>query len=220
MSYDTLSTDAALPLQITGDEYGAFEHAYDWFNARLFAGALPPVLITLQRHSRMKGFFAPERFGHRALAGTATHELALNPDSFEARSDIDILSTLVHEMAHCWQQHYGTPPRRSYHNAEWATQMRALGLMPSQTGEPGGKQTGQGMSHYILEDGPFADAAAQLLATGFALHWQSTWPEALRIAKRRSKTKYTCPQCDQNAWAKPDAALLCGVCEVPLEPEA
>jgi hypothetical protein len=36
-------------------------------------------------------------------------------------------------------------------------------------------------------------------------------------AKERSKTKFTCPSCGQNAWAKPDAALICGTCEEPME---
>ena len=26
------------------------------------------------------------------------------------------------------------------------------------------------------------------------------------------KTKYTCPTCGANAWAKPDAQLICGAC--------
>ena len=30
--------------------------------------------------------------------------------------------------------------------------------------------------------------------------------------KAASKTKYTCPNCEQNARAKPGAALICGVC--------
>jgi transcription elongation factor Elf1 len=30
--------------------------------------------------------------------------------------------------------------------------------------------------------------------------------------KKASKTKFTCPQCGQNAWAKPYAALICGEC--------
>jgi predicted SprT family Zn-dependent metalloprotease len=47
---------------------------------------------------------------------TAVHELALNPDSFIGRTDEMILSTLVHEMVHVWQQTYGKPPRRSYHD--------------------------------------------------------------------------------------------------------
>jgi hypothetical protein len=39
-------------------------------------------------------------------------------------------------------------------------------------------------------------------------------------AKERSKTKYSCPSCNQNAWAKPDSALVCGQCMEPMEAEA
>jgi ribosomal protein S27AE len=31
-------------------------------------------------------------------------------------------------------------------------------------------------------------------------------------AKKASKTKFSCPECGQNAWAKPDASLICGNC--------
>ena len=31
-------------------------------------------------------------------------------------------------------------------------------------------------------------------------------------AKKASKTKFTCPDCAQNAWAKPGALLICGAC--------
>jgi predicted SprT family Zn-dependent metalloprotease len=64
--------------------------------------------VTLQRHARAKGYFAPERFAGR-VENTTAHELALNPDVFTGRSDELILSTLVHEMAHVWQQTHGTP---------------------------------------------------------------------------------------------------------------
>ena len=30
--------------------------------------------------------------------------------------------------------------------------------------------------------------------------------------KKASKTKFTFPECGQNAWAKPDALLICGDC--------
>jgi len=35
--------------------------------------------------------------------------------------------------------------------------------------------------------------------------------------QRESKTKFTCPKCGQNAWAKPDATLICGVCATELK---
>jgi hypothetical protein len=51
-----------------------------------------------------------------------------------------VLSTLVHEQAHLWQHHFGKPGRGRYHNREWAAKMVEIGLIPSATGEPGGKQ--------------------------------------------------------------------------------
>jgi hypothetical protein len=32
-------------------------------------------------------------------------------------------------------------------------------------------------------------------------------------SERKNKVKYTCAECGQNAWAKPDASLICGVCK-------
>lgn len=204
---------------ITSNEYAGFEGAYDWFNnMRLFMGKLPPCLITLQRKAKSRGYFATDRFGHRQDAQASTDELALNPDTFIERSDKDILSTLVHEMCHCWQRHLGTPSRTGYHNKEWALLMVSVGLMPSDTGAPGGKQTGQHVSHYIMAGGRFDQAAEALLATDFRLNWQSLLPEQ-QESKARSKTKFTCPSCGQNAWAKPDAALICGGCEEAMEGE-
>jgi predicted SprT family Zn-dependent metalloprotease len=52
----------------------------------------------------------------------------MNPDTFTGRIDEDILSTLAHEMAHVWRQRDGTPPRRAYHDRQWAAKMREIGL--------------------------------------------------------------------------------------------
>jgi hypothetical protein len=68
------------------------------------------------------------------------------------------------------------------------------------------------VSHYIIPEGSFAQAYAKLAATGFQLHWQSAPFDKQGRAKKSSKTKFTCPECGQNAWAKPDALLLCGEC--------
>ena len=204
-------TAATKPEAITPAQYRAFQDAYDFFNAELFAGSLPHVLVTLQRHAHTRGYFAPERFTGRTEKA-AVHELAMNPDTFTGRTDEQILSTLAHEMAHVWQQTHGTPPRRSYHDRQWAAKMKEIGLQPSTTGEPGGKETGQSVTHYIIPGGPYAKAYAQLKARGLKLQWQSA-PEGKQTkAKKESKTKFTCPDCGQNAWAKPDALLICGVC--------
>jgi predicted SprT family Zn-dependent metalloprotease len=197
---------------ITPAEYQAFQEAYDYFNAELFGGSLPHVLVTLQRHAKTRGYFSPERFSGRNEAKATAHELALNPDNFTGRTDESILSTLAHEMVHVWQQTHGTPPRRSYHDRQWAAKMKEIGLQPSTTGEPGGKETGQSVTHYIIRGGLYAQAYARLKAKGFQLHWQSAPAGKQAKAKKASKTKYTCPACAQNAWAKPNALLICGNC--------
>jgi hypothetical protein len=53
---------------------------------------------------------------------------------------------------------------------------------------------------------------AKLKARGFSLHWQSAPAEEGAKAKQANKTKYTCPECGQNAWAKRSALLICGAC--------
>jgi predicted SprT family Zn-dependent metalloprotease len=196
---------------ITPIAYQAFQKAYDFFNAELFGSSLPHVLVTLQRHARARGYFSPERFTGRIEPATA-HELALNPDTFSGRTDEQILSTLAHEMAHVWQQTHGKPPTRCYHDRQWAAKMKEVGLQPTDTGDSGGKETGQSVTHYIIPGGPYARAFARLEATGFQLRWQSAPQGEQAKAKRASKTKFTCPECGQNAWAKPDARLICGEC--------
>lgn len=207
----------------TNKTYAGLTDAYEFFNARLFGGKLPPCLITMQRKSKAYGYFAGGRFGSRA--GTdITDEIALNPTHFAGRSNEAILSTLVHEMTHLEQQHFGKPSRTGYHNKEWAQLMRAVGLIPSDTGQPGGKQTGQHVSHYIEEGGPFAVVCAELVGPkGFAVPYVEMWGEGeaeKRKKKAASKTKYTCPSCQVNAWAKPETRLICGECEEPMEGEA
>ena len=206
-------TEQPEPATITEREYGAFQQAYDFFNRELFANSLLHVFVTFQRHARAKGYFAPDRFAGR-LENTTAHELAMNPDVFTGRADELILSTLVHEMAHVWQQTHGAPPRRAYHDKEWAAKIKKIGLQPTSTGEPGGKETGQRVTHCIIPGGAYARAYAKLAATGFRLNWQSAWGDGDESRKKKaaSKTKYTCPTCETNAWAKPNTALICGAC--------
>ena len=206
----------------TTREYSAFEQAYDYFNDSLFNGELPSCLITLQRKARCYGYFYRESFSARLNDSMVTDEIALNPDTFENRSDMEILSTLVHEMVHLWQCHRGKRiSRKAYHNAEWAGKMEQIGLMPTDTGEPGGKRTGQKMTHYVIDGGPFLVEAQKLIGSGFKLTWQCRSADASARRKQpRSKMKYSCPECGQNAWAKPDAKLMCGECEQMMECEA
>ena len=138
----------------TTKTYTSLDDAFAFFNARLFAGRLPACLITMQRSKSAYGYFAGGRFGSKD-GKEVTDEIALNPSHFRDRSTEQSLSTLVHEMTHLEQHHFGKPSRAGYHNKQWAGMMKAVGLVPSDTGAPGGKEVGQKVTHYIEAGGPF-----------------------------------------------------------------
>ena len=197
---------------ITPIEYGGLQHAFDHLNRTLFGGSLPNVLLTLQRQAHSKGHFGADRYSTRS-DGVREHEMNLNPDAFVGRTDEAIVSTLLHEMVHLWQHTQGEakPARVTYHNKEWAAKMIGLGLIPSNTGAVGGKITGVHMTHYIMDGGPFSRAFAELAASGWKLNLEST--QITGAPKGRgSKVKFTCPDCEQNVWGKPDTYVFCGPC--------
>jgi hypothetical protein len=203
----------------TQETYTALQTAYEHFNRYLFGGALPDCLITLQRkEKRVHGYFWSQRF-EDINNGDRTDEIAMNPQHFKHRTIEQVLSTLVHEMAHQWQSHCGTPPRKAYHDKQWAQKMQSIGLMPSDTGQVGGKTTGQSMTHYIIAGGLFEQVCASLLSDGFKLAWGEI---SLNLdtdkgggggsAKGSTRAKFTCPNCQANAWGKPTLNLVCGDC--------
>lgn len=166
-------------VKATSEMYPELQKAYDHFNTRLFSETLPPCLITLNRLKRTKGYFSPQRFVRHD--GQITHEIAMNPAYFACRSLKETLSTLVHEQVHLWQEVWGKPSRRGFHNGEWAARMESVGLMPSSTGEPGGKRIGEKITHYIIEGGQFDHVSDELLADGFRLSWLDRFPEAIPL---------------------------------------
>lgn len=209
--------------ELTGKEYTGIEQAYAVFNERLFSGELPDLLITYQRKAGSCGYYSPGRFESRSGFGRVP-ELALNPAVFRNQSDMEILQTLGHEMAHHWQFTHGTPSRTGYHNKEWAEKMEGIGLMPSDTGAPGGRKVGQKMGDYIIPGGLFEAVSREVLASGFRFNFQSVEGPAPAPTpaegedegqptrpKGKSKVKYSCP-CGQNAWGKPGLDIRCGKC--------
>lgn len=204
----------------TKEQYSLLQKAYDHFNKRLFGGELPDVVITLQRKPKAAGYFSPERFTCRKT-GVVIHEIALNPDTFlENRTPQQILSVLVHEQVHLWQQEFGEKkPRKAYHNREWANMMEEVGLIPSTTGQPGGARTGQSMAHYIIESGPFEWACEDFLMCHDAFLFFTILRLTLKKQAKKSKILYECQICGQKAWAKPGANLMCGQCQESMESE-
>ena len=192
-------------------EYNELEHAFDWFNAELFESSLPKCFLTLECRANSLGHFAYNFFVDRVGGDGRLHKLSLNPDGFTGKPDEEILSTLCHEMTHCWQFCHGQQkPKRAYHNQEWADGMKAIGLHPSSTGMPGGNETGQRMDHFIVDGGPFQVAYEKLTKTGFKLNWQSAVRSNRQKKGSGGKEKFTCG-C-RNMWGADLGGYVCDRC--------
>ena len=87
------------------------------------------------------------------------------------------------------QDSLGQPSKSNPHNRQWAQKMRDIGLEPSATGLPEGKDTGHSMSHYIRPDGLFLQACRELLTQGFTLQWFD------RHAPRTGSCSRASPRC-------------------------
>jgi predicted SprT family Zn-dependent metalloprotease len=161
--------------------------AYDHFNAELFAGELPHCLITMQRKPRTMGYYSHERFFN--AQGERRSEISINPEYLANYPLQETMQTLVHEMVHLWQFHFGTPSRRGYHNREWAEKMKAVGLMPSTTGRPGGAQVGEKMSDYAIAGGVFLASLDRLMASDFAVTWRDRFAQPGPAAPQPKLTK-------------------------------
>jgi hypothetical protein len=221
----------------TREAYGELQQAFDHFNQRLFDGALPPCLITLQREKRCYGYFSAARFVKNSDRSVATDEIALNPSWFGVLPVIEVLQTVGHELVHLWQHHFGKPGRGRYHNLEWAAKMEAIGLMPSDTGKPGGKKTGDHMQDYVIQGGRFDQACQELMATGFAITWLDRYPAASAAVQQilggeaagqrlavlglatppptrpfRTKYSHRCGAGTANLWGRAGLEILCGQC--------
>ncbi|MDR0639968.1 MAG: SprT-like domain-containing protein [Spirochaetaceae bacterium] len=231
---------------ITTVQFKTLDDLYKYYNGALFGGTLSDCIVNMSRHNHTYGFFSADRWktGEEGEHKRA-HEISLNPDYLD-RPFEEWHSTLVHEMVHLWQQDYGHPSRAAYHNKEWGWKMEQIGLVPSDTGEPGGNKTGQRMTHYVKPDGPFIKAFS-LLSGGdllaLRLKYLPAFPHEEPAAVRRKKKNTDEPlagepggidgepgepsgvynskskyscPCGNNVWGKPGLNIVCGECGEPF----
>lgn len=219
----------------TSRQFNTLEDLFYYYNQTLFGGQLTECLVNLSRHREAVGFFAHNVW--QSDRGETRHEISINPDTL-SMGDEFWHSTLVHEMCHLWQFDHGKPSRYSYHNKEWARKMISVGLMPSDTGQPGGKLTGQQMGDYVIDGGVFQKAfhnisvaELQNLKLPFKNRIKLWDPDRMAASedgegapegeqaggkknagKSGKKIKYVC-SCGVNVWGKGGLSLRCNTCQ-------
>lgn len=196
--------------------HSVLDDAYNFFNSRLFDGELPVCLITVQRKARSHGYFWHDMVGSRG-SDARIDEIAMIGTSLSRDPDV-ALSTLVHEMCHVWQQHFGKPAKGGYHNKEWAAKMEEIGLIPTATGAEGGAKTGKNMTHMIDPEGHFSVFCEEFLRER-SVDWHLLAAPQAEKKKDLSKVKHTCPSCDLKVWGKVGIRVYCEDCDERMLPE-
>lgn len=210
------------------------QRAYDHFNNTLFDGKLPGCFWTTIQKRSVLAYFKANAWVQGGGGNGIRDEIMINPDYLPIIGIEDFLSSIAHEQAHQYQTHFGEDrPRPGYHNEEFAQIMSDIGLICSNTGSEGGKKVGQRMNHYILPEGGFRRECAKLLKGGFELSWTGAVAElhghgpeyVAPIAgktegvgekpakKKATRAKFVCSEkgCKENAMARPNAQLACGI---------
>jgi hypothetical protein len=223
----------------TTEIYEFLTHVFNAINEACFQNELPEVLLTVKGKSNVFGYY--KHNAYVSHSGQIVDEIAVNPRYFATHGFQELIMTLSHECVHAWQQHYGKPSVRSYHNREFAEKMKSIGLMPSSTGKEGGKETGQNMAEYIIEGGLIIQLYHRLEKKGVYIPWY----ERLRVAgevelderapenvvsestsesssgSNTTRSRYT-HQCINDKkpsviYGKPSLSILCGICESAWE---
>lgn len=216
--------------------YSLFQRLFVEINA-LFDPPLPVPMFALDQSPKTFGYYRRGRFV--SAKGEIADEIAINPRFFATHGFRELVQTMAHEMVHQWQAHHGKSSRSGYHNAEWGGKMESIGLMPSSTGKPGGKKTGQCVADYLIEGGSLEALYQRLNAEGVMIPWYDRLVVALAaeagvgfalsstvtaaavslpVVKPEAKAK-TCysHQCSEDTeplkvWGRKGLALTCGLC--------
>lgn len=91
---------------------------------------LPHVAFCIKSTwSNCYGYFRPglNEFG-------LTREIAINRLYLEQREKWQVIGTLLHELLHAWQDAFGKPGKRNYHNNEFRKKAEFYGLIIDSTG--------------------------------------------------------------------------------------
>jgi predicted SprT family Zn-dependent metalloprotease len=206
-------------------QFTALNNLFDYFNNGLFDNTLNQPMFNFSRKTKTCGFFVPNLWANaksNALdKSKAVHEISVNPDVMKQRGAIDVFQTIVHEMCHLWQYDYNVANDLKfvggYHDKEFAKKIESIGLMPSSTGMPNGKKTGQKMSDYLIKGGKL-DLLIKKMPDHIKLPFEASPLARKESTSGKNKVKYTCPCCNTNIWGKPELNIKCTDCEESFIP--
>ena len=200
----------------TEKQYGAYQYLYDYLNETLFDGQLPACMLVFSvKKNKTAGYFSSKSWQEKR---GFVHEISLNPEYVKKHSLKETLAVLSHQMVHLWQYENGKASRKGYHNREWAEKMKTIRLIPSDSGEVGGKETGQQMKQYVEKGGKF-EKAYEEIAGKYEIPFHTFGEEKKGEKEEKERERYVCKGCGWSVWSKGGLEALCGKCGIVFENE-
>jgi hypothetical protein len=104
------------------------KRAFAFFNARYWDACLPPPVFAFfaqPPNGRRLGHFLADAW--EAPDGSRHDEVVFYADLALESGMQAVVETLLHELVHVWQHHFGVPGR--IHNAQWHAEAQRVGLV-------------------------------------------------------------------------------------------
>lgn len=209
--------------QPTVSQVRSYVKAFDCLNIELFDGNLPQPMLLLTRNANViGGHFLHNKW--KDENGNLTSEIAINSNILYVADINQIMGVLIHEMIHFSQHIRGTQGRKAYHNRDFARQCHSVGLTPKSPNSE--SDTGQTITTTV-DPGGKAHVAIANMPDDAVFPWLSSdcgSPDPNNPSDRPptdngnsgKRSKYTCPVCGLNAWAKPGVKIDCHPCDQVL----
>lgn len=209
-------------LNPTKEYYGEVMSLLEWLNRNFHEGALGLPMVTFRTAIRSFGCYVPKKWDHKT--GTSAPEFRLNPIEFRDATLETKCMELLKLLEHLRQ---GKTARTNYHDRDYASGIRERGLQTHRLGNPD-KETGEQVTLSVIAGGKFEKLVSRKVESGFDFSWAIHEEEKLlkdpqnkgeaeeNETRSGKRVKYTCPQCDLNAWAKHEAKVGCFEHEPPV----
>ena len=202
----------------------ALEELYRIFailNRDKFNDELTEPVITIQKTRGMVlGHFTVDRVWQNKNDTehdeNAYYEINIDPRWFCKRSSEEVVETLLHEMCHYANKMSDIKDcNGNIHNKKFKTLAESVGLIVEKD-----KSVGWGYTSLSDELKEYIEKEIKPDAKAFE-YFRSVVNkgDGIKIPKKKSIFKYTCPDCDQTAKGKRDITIKCGLCDVVMEME-
>ena len=189
--------------------------AYDYFNEKLFEGALIKPVLTINPDVKNKadGWLTDEKLWKENENDGGMYELNVSAQ-FLNRAFSDVAATLIHIMCHQWAKSNGfqdTARSGSFHNKLFKEIAEDHGLNTEYV-------HGRGWATTTLKE-----SSAKLVDEFLEKHPQKLIYREMLIKPKRvrdvSIRKYVCPYCESSVRATKAVNVVCGDCNQKMQEE-